>query len=360
MEILKNNSLKEKIQSIGGISSFGTMASENSTDYLSLTGGTLTGATNNTVCFGIPKNGTAGYGLCNSDGTSIIRDHGNQNVTIDSTGAGLYLGYQNTTSVNFFNENLVLNNSGFNLYTKGVLSVIGNASGIYTPLRIIGNNPNNESSILYSNAGVSGKEYVAGYGCVGVDAFCIYSAERANNIATFHNDGTIRTPGGMVLDQSGNMYMPWAGCYISDLYYSYVVRNSGNVASVQDSDTYMHVNRHNGGAKGISWWDSDKRLKGNIKDTKEKGLDVINKIEHKSFTKYKEIDKKDIQDNYKIGYIANQLQEIDPQLVFGVTQEEGVDPILNININVLIPYITKSIQELSKENQELKKRIERE
>ena len=134
--------------------------------------------------------------------------------------------------------------------------------------------------------------------------------------------------------------------------------NGGNILYFRDSNgTYMHCQRESGTAKGINWWDSDKRLKGNIKDTKESGLNIINKIEHKAFTKYKELDKKDVQEEYKIGYIANQLQNIDPQLVFGVEQDNGIDPILNININVLIPYMTKAIQELSEENNQLKERI---
>lgn len=45
----------------------------------------------------IPKNPNDGYGLTNSDGVSIIKDHNNQNVTVDATGDGLYLGFKNTT-----------------------------------------------------------------------------------------------------------------------------------------------------------------------------------------------------------------------------------------------------------------------
>lgn len=166
-----------------------------------------------------------------------------------------------------------------------------------------------------------------------------------------------RYNGGAGLGEDGNLYMPWYGGFISEMYNDSIIKNTGNISSMQDSGTYIHCNRHSGGAKGINWWDSDIRLKGNIKDTNEKGLEVINKIEHKSFTKYKELDKKEVQDNYKIGYIANQLQEIDPQLVFGVEQGEKIEPVLNINQSVLIPYITKAIQELSEENESLKKRI---
>lgn len=67
----------------------------------------------------IPKNGAAGYGLCNSDDKSIIRDHNNGNITVDATGGMLYLAYQNTTNVNFFDGKVNIDSSG----NIGALSV---------------------------------------------------------------------------------------------------------------------------------------------------------------------------------------------------------------------------------------------
>lgn len=80
----------------------------------------------------IPKNSTAGYGLTNSSGNSIIRDWNNTNVTVDATGGGLYLGFQNTTSLNFMNGKGTMNNSGlFNavggLQANGVNALLVNA-----------------------------------------------------------------------------------------------------------------------------------------------------------------------------------------------------------------------------------------
>ena len=60
----------------------------------------------------IPKNGATGYGLCNTDGNSIIRDHNNNNVTVCATGGTLYLGYQNTTGINFMNGKANMDSSG--------------------------------------------------------------------------------------------------------------------------------------------------------------------------------------------------------------------------------------------------------
>lgn len=62
--------------------------------------------------FRIPKNGDQGYGLCNSDGVSIIRDFNNRNVTVDATGGELFLGYQNTKRINFMNSNAFVTADG--------------------------------------------------------------------------------------------------------------------------------------------------------------------------------------------------------------------------------------------------------
>jgi len=64
------------------------------------------------TCIKIPKNGGAGWGLCNSDGISIIRDHNNQCVTVDATGGTLFLGYQNTVGINILNGKASFNGSG--------------------------------------------------------------------------------------------------------------------------------------------------------------------------------------------------------------------------------------------------------
>lgn len=60
----------------------------------------------------IPNNGTQGYGLCNEDGKSIIRDHDNNNVTVCATGGTLFLGYQNTTGLNFMDGKATMDSNG--------------------------------------------------------------------------------------------------------------------------------------------------------------------------------------------------------------------------------------------------------
>ena len=81
-------------------------------------------------------------------------------------------------------------------------------------------------------------------------------------------------------------------------------------------------------------WVSDVKLKANIMDTDVCGLDAVRRFKHESFIFKKSGFKR------SIGYIAQNLQEIDPQLV------ENLGGTLAINPEVVIPYISKAVQEL--------------
>ena len=83
---------------------------------------------------------------------------------------------------------------------------------------------------------------------------------------------------------------------------------------------------------------SDARLKTNIVDTQIDALNVLSKIDLKSF------DWIDSGEHIEVGIIAQQLQEIEPRLVH-VNERTGL---LSIKTDKLIPYIIKAIQELSK------------
>ncbi len=111
----------------------------------------------------------------------------------------------------------------------------------------------------------------------------------------------------------------------------------------------------NAGAFGLDVWESDKRLKKDIADTKLNALDIIDKIKHREF-KYKVGDSELI----KIGYVADELQEIDEQMIF----EVGEDKIKQPSSSYIIPLLSKGIQELqeivenqNKEIDDLKQRI---
>lgn len=121
--------------------------------------------------------------------------------------------------------------------------------------------------------------------------------------------------------------------------------------------SYMVVVRDNGVRQGVSWWDSDEKLKKNITDTKINALDVIKKIKHREY------DRTDTAEHNKLGYVAQELQKIDDGFVFGVKQSDDSE-ILNINPSKIIPYLTKAIQEqqdmiekLQDEVQNLKKEV---
>ena len=92
---------------------------------------------------------------------------------------------------------------------------------------------------------------------------------------------------------------------------------------------------------------SDIRLKKNIKKTKIKALESINKMNFKEFN-WKKDDKFE-----EVGLIAQELQEINENFVY-----EKEDGQLLLNEDSLRMYILKAIQELSEENKKLKNKLE--
>ena len=94
---------------------------------------------------------------------------------------------------------------------------------------------------------------------------------------------------------------------------------------------------------------SDRRIKTNIRESKIKALDVINKFKTYSFTRdYKE-QIKDI----KLGIMAQDVKEYMPDAFI-----ENPDGIYSYEPFEMIPYLIKAIQELSQQNKELKQKLE--
>lgn len=222
--------------------------------YLPLTGGILTGATNTTVCFGIPKNGGAGYGICNSDGISILRDHGNNNVTLDATGGVLYLGYQNTSKINFLNSKVLME-------ADGRLLASHNSCGSWISMS------HGDAAMLYNPV--------------------INSAPSGNNASGLWG---IKTTNGAwtcgVLSGHDNLYF----IYGTDANY-----NSGinNVAQAYITSA------------GSFTSGSKRSMKENIKDYNESALKIINDTNICSFN-YKGDNAKEL----KVGFIADDTNEI--------------------------------------------------
>lgn len=114
------------------------------------------------------------------------------------------------------------------------------------------------------------------------------------------------------------------------------------------SQTYVELTLDGVSAKGITVWNSDIRLKKNIKNTELKALPIINAIQH-----YKFDWKEEKTSSVPLGYIAQQIEEVIP----GSTFATGEEKYLNIAPGDIIPYLSKAIQELSEKVDNLEKRI---
>ena len=112
----------------------------------------------------------------------------------------------------------------------------------------------------------------------------------------------------------------------------------------------------------VMWWSqinrvksaiSDKRLKTNVKPTKVKAVDLLNKIEIVEFN-WKKDNKFE-----KIGAIAQQVQSVDKDLVVrDMDDKQTYNDYLRINYYDTIPYLIKAVQELSQQNKELQNKLE--
>lgn len=118
----------------------------------------------------------------------------------------------------------------------------------------------------------------------------------------------------------------------------------------------LYFVQENFGAYEIYVDQSDTKLKKNIEDTKLKGLDYINKIRHIEFDWNEYYPN---QGHVDLGYSANQLKEIREDFVSEVKQPKvsEFDTILQYHTGAILPYVTKSIQELSEENTKLKEKV---
>ena len=131
--------------------------------------------------------------------------------------------------------------------------------------------------------------------------------------------------------------------------------NSNNVSldfGGSGNDIYYSYN-----GKAYSLWTvvdkhfSDRRLKENIVDCKHKALDYIHQFQFKEYDWKKQEDRQK-QAHTKIGLIAQEVQAVDPTLVY----ENG--DTLNLDNLRLTNIALKAIQELALENKTLTKRLE--
>lgn len=114
-------------------------------------------------------------------------------------------------------------------------------------------------------------------------------------------------------------------------------------------DIYGDLNVH-----GEVWADkitSDRRIKDNIKDSEVNALDIIKKIKHKQF------DKKTDGKHYNIGYIAQEMEKIDPNFVLIRPKTDKADEMYYINELPIIATLSKAIQEQQQQMEDLKQII---
>lgn len=108
----------------------------------------------------------------------------------------------------------------------------------------------------------------------------------------------------------------------------------------------------NGTGTQLAAWSSDKSLKKNIKNTEITALELLMKIQHKQF------DWKTTGQHQAIGYIANQLQNINEDFVIEVPQKDG-QVLLQVDEKTIIPLLSKAIQEQQQIINNMQERLEK-
>lgn len=104
----------------------------------------------------------------------------------------------------------------------------------------------------------------------------------------------------------------------------------------------------------ISVSSSDIRLKDNVSDSNIDALSLINRIQIRQF------DWKDSGEHQNIGFIADELEELDSKLTIGGGYtENGMMDVKGVNDFYLLGYLTKAIQELSNEVESLKSQLKK-
>ena len=137
---------------------------------------------------------------------------------------------------------------------------------------------------------------------------------------------------------------------------------SGTGSKHGDSATYRRLGiRAKWGGSGFSTdylyttsQVSDIRLKENIESSEKDALETVNRL------KVRQFDGKEWMGGWhqNIGFVADELEEIDPNLALGGGYDEnGEMDIKQINSPYLLNYAIKAIQELSAKVDEQEKRI---
>ena len=97
---------------------------------------------------------------------------------------------------------------------------------------------------------------------------------------------------------------------------------------------------------------SDIRLKQNIENTDVNGLDAVNQMQMRQFDWIRD------GKHQSIGFVADELEEIDPDLSLGGGyDEDGNIDEKQVNTYMVVAYLTKAVQELSTKVEELEHKL---
>ncbi|MGZ3788078.1 MAG: tail fiber domain-containing protein [Bacteriovorax sp.] len=145
---------------------------------------------------------------------------------------------------------------------------------------------------------------------------------------------------------NGNIYMAWAGNWLSTVLNTKIPSGSGTVTNLEfiTGSDYLQVSTP-WGAWGINAWASDERMKKNILDADYQALEKLKQIRFISFDWKKEVSQKNVP-RVQLGFSAQNLQKIEPQWVNEISQPDGKSTRLMPKEGTIIPAIVKGLMEL--------------
>lgn len=279
---------------------------------------------------------------------NLIRNHNNGNVSVSASGSGLYLGYENTTLINF------LHSAG---YINTTELVMGNANGRYSAMY--------PSGAIRARSDTTENAWIQAENGTNVNAIAITSDSTGTvRLWSRSADGTTRT----ILQRDNNSsaitaYGTWTfntGIKGNNNYTGIPVLTESSGASrisymASATGYVLRVNALWGGSTfataSATFTSSDIRLKENIKNSTVKALPIVDAINIREF------DWKDGR-HQSIGFIADELEKLDKNLaVGGGKNEDGTMNIKSVDTFYLLGYLTKAVQELSAEVTRLKKKL---
>jgi hypothetical protein len=227
------------------------------------------------------------------------------------------------------------------------------------------------SNLIYTNSGINNnsKQLIS---ILSNKNIGINITSPSNNL---HVNGIVRSNNNMII--GGNIYINGGGSfnggwYMSDTTYirsindktiyassiggsnnvqissGYAIKGIGLYPQVTRKKTYLEFTRtSDNSAIGVNFFNSDITLKENFQPINISACDLFEKIDYFSYNY-----KINPVERIKVGFSAQQLQTLDPQLVFETSTNT-----LNINTNILSTYMSKAIQELIESNKKKRERI---